>query len=183
MLHVTGDGKATVEALMTAYPRASLQLDRFRREKKNLLSVIPAAGEKLLLEPIGNHSRGTTFLNGNHLIDEKVNRLFTSIGREMEGVFYGRFDLKCASIEQLRKGQSLKILEFNGVTAEPSHIYDPGYPIGATYQDIYRHWRVIYQIYLRQKKLGVIAMTFGEAWRAVSDYRAYMKLARQPNKH
>jgi hypothetical protein len=183
MLHVIGNGTATVEALMAAYPRASLQLDRFRRAKKDLLSIVPVAGEKLLLEPIGNHSRGTTFLNGNHLIDEEINRLFTFVGRQIEGVFYGRFDIKCASIEQLRKGEALKILEFNGVTAEPAHIYDPSYSIGATYRDIYRHWRIIYQIYLRQKDLGVKAMTFGEAWRAISDYRSYMQLARETNKH
>jgi hypothetical protein len=91
--------------------------------------------------------------------------------------------MKCASIEQLRKGEALKIMEFNGVTAEPAHIYDPGYPIGATYRDIYRHWRIIYQIYLRQKDRGVKAMTFGEAWRAISDYRSYMQLARKTNKH
>jgi len=183
MLHVTGDGKATVAALMAAYPRASLQLDRFRREKKDLLGIVPAAGEKLLLEPIGNHSRGTTFLNGNHLIDEQINHLFTAIGRQIEGVFYGRFDMKCASIEQLRKGEALKILEFNGVTAEPAHIYDPTYPIGATYRDIYRHWRIIYQIYLRQNERGVKAMTFAEARKAISEYRNYMQLAREPNKH
>jgi hypothetical protein len=183
MLHVVGDGTTTVEALMAAYPRASLQLDRFRREKKDLLHQVPAAGEKLLLEPIGNHSRGTTFLNGNHWIDKELNELFTSVGRRMDGIFYGRFDMKCASIDELRKGESFKILEFNGVTAEPAHIYDPGYPIGATYRDIYQHWRIIYQIYLRQKVRGVLAMTFGEAWRAISDYRTYMKLAREPNKY
>jgi hypothetical protein len=183
MLHVTGDGTTTVEALMAAYPRASLQIERFRREKEDLLAVVPAAGEKLLLEPIGNHSRGTTFLNGNHWIDEELNALFTSVGRRMEGIFYGRFDLKCASIDQLRKGEAFKILEFNGVTAEPAHIYDPSYPIGATYRDIYRHWRIIYQIYLRQNARGVKSMTFGEAWRAISDYQRYMKLAGEPNKY
>jgi hypothetical protein len=178
MLHVTGNGRDTVEKLMANYERASLQLERFRKEKASLLIQVPAPGEKLLLEPIGNHSRGTTFLNGNHHIDEAITQVFTEIGRKMEGVFYGRFDMKCESIELLREGKSIKILEFNGVTAEPAHIYDPAYPIGKTYQDIYNHWHVLYQIYLRQKTRGVKAMTFSEAAAAVKEYRHYMKAAR-----
>lgn len=178
MLHVTGNGEDTVESLMKNYERASLQLGRFRREKASLLARVPEPGEKLLLEPIGNHSRGTTFLNGNHHIDEAITGVFTTIGRKMEGVFYGRFDLKCESIELLRQGKSLKILEFNGVTAEPAHIYDPAYPIRRAYRDIYRHWHILYQIYRRQKKRGVEAMGLREAVRAVTEYRRYMKSAR-----
>lgn len=178
MLHVTGDGKSTIAQLMAAYERASLQIERFEQAFPNLLTQIPAVGEKRLLEPIGNHSRGTAFLNGNRYIDDEVTEVFTRIGQQMEGVFYGRFDMKCESIELLRRGEEIKILEFNGVAAEPAHVYDPAYPLGATYRDIYRHWRILYEIYLRQKPLNVPVMTFREAISAVTKYRRYMKIAR-----
>ncbi|MEL6636259.1 MAG: hypothetical protein AAFR05_05895, partial [Bacteroidota bacterium] len=112
-LRVRGDGRSTIEDLMRAYPRARFQLARFRQQRADLLRRVPAAGEEVELEPIGNHSRGTTFLNGNAHIDAALHRVFDDLSREMAGIHYGRFDLKCASIEALREGRDFRVLEFN----------------------------------------------------------------------
>ncbi|MEL6660382.1 MAG: hypothetical protein AAFR36_28200 [Bacteroidota bacterium] len=179
MLTVQGDGKSTVEELMANSPRASLQLDRFQETEPELLQRIIPNGKTELLEPIGNHCRGTKFLNGNHFIDGKIHQVFDRVGMQMNDIYYGRFDMKCESMEALRSGEGFKILEFNGVAGEPAHIYDPAYPIRKAYRDVWQHWGVIYEISKVQIAKGVKPMSWGEAWQRVRDYRTYMRRAQQ----
>ena len=177
-LSVTGDGSSTVEDLMQEYPRARFQLDRFRKDTPSVLKKVLAKNETLELEPIGNHSRGTTFLNGNHLIDDQIVTVFDNIGQQMEGIYYGRFDMKCTSIEELKSGNGIKILEFNGIASEPAHIYDPGYKVSKAYSDIYEHWKIIYSISLQQRNKGIKAMSIREAYTSIVDYLSYMRSAK-----
>ena len=177
-LEVVGDGQSTVAELMQKEPRARLQLARFKADYPAILKQIPTAGETMELEPIGNHSRGTTFLNGNHLISEKMERIFDKIAFQMEGIYYGRFDLKCESIELLEKGEGIKILEFNGVAGEPAHIYDPEFPVWKAYRDIYRHFKIIYKIGRVQHKKGIAAMNLKEMRTSYRRYNAYLEAAK-----
>lgn len=176
-LKVTGDGVSSIQRLMEAYPRAILQLPRFQKQYPDLLTNIPKKGTVVELEPIGNHSRGTTFLDGNHYIDEQLVAVFDTIGFQMKDIYYGRFDMKCASIEQLKAGKNFKILEFNGIASEPAHIYQPGYSMIQAYKDLWAHWKIIYQISKEQEQKGVPAMTIRE-WRThYQQYRQYLKTA------
>lgn len=63
----------------------------------------------------------------------------------------------------LRSTGEFKAVEFNGIGAEPAHIYDPEYPVWKKYRDIYRHWRVIFEIYKIQAANGVEPMTRARA--------------------
>lgn len=175
-LEVKGNGKSDIRTLMKENPRARLQLERFEKDFPLLLRQIPEPNEQVLLEPIGNHCRGTAFLNGNHLIDKNLMRIFDSVLSEMEGIHYGRFDLRCKSVEALKKGD-FKVMEFNGIAAEPAHIYDPSIPIWEKYRIIWAHWKIIYRLYQIQKKRGVKSMTIGEAMERYRKYAAYKKSA------
>lgn len=177
-LSVTGDGVSTIEKLMEEYPRARFQLERFRTNYSDLLLKVPALGKQVELEPIGNHCRGTTFLNGNQYIDKPLEKVFDKIALEMEGIHYGRFDMKCKSMELLKEGKEFKILEFNGIASEPAHIYDPAYATSQAYRDIFSHWKIIYQLSKVQRKKGIAAMSWKEAYQSVRAYLQYMKVAK-----
>lgn len=154
-LSVKGDGKSTLESLIRDNKRARGRLDYFEgKYGKRLEDVLPA-GKELLLEPIGNHCRGTTFINVNHLIDARLVGVFDKIALEIEGFFYGRFDLKVPSLEDLYAGENIKILELNGVSSEVAHVYDPEYKLLAAYRDIFRHMKYIYQISKKNHERGV----------------------------
>lgn len=174
-MKVQGDGKSTIEGLMVSSARAKLQLKRFKRQFSDLLKNIPERGKVVELEPIGNHCLGTMFLNGNHFIDEKLELIFDQIGMQMDDMYYGRFDLKCNSIKALKNGLGFKLMEYNGIGAEPSHIYDPSYPLFKKYKDVYKHWKIIYKIYKIQKNKGVKAMGLGEAIQRFKIYSNYQK--------
>lgn len=175
-LTVTGDGSSSVLDLMKNSDRAKLQIERLEKDAPERLRYIPGEGEKFLIEPIGNHCRGTKFLNGNFLIDKQLSALFDTIMAQMEGIHYGRFDLKTPNVLELKKG-NLKILEFNGVAGEPAHVYDPEMPVWKKYAEIYRHWKIIYRLYKIQAARGVRPMNLQEARQSLNEYFAYKKYA------
>ncbi len=150
-LRVTGDGKSSLKDLILADERAFLYQDLFRIVHKERMGQVPAEGEQVTLSVIGNHSKGTQFLNGNHLISEQLTELMDSICNRMEGWYYGRLDIKYESLELLLQGASFKILEVNGIISEPTHIYDAGHQ-GASFinalRSINRHWEIMGRIAL-----------------------------------
>jgi hypothetical protein len=173
-LSVRGDGASTVRELMRPDARASFQLERFEQESPEMLGKIPAAGETLLLEPIGNHCRGTKFLNGNHLIDNALLAAFEQVSLRLPGVLYGRFDLKCESEQALRRGE-FKVMELNGVFGEPAHVYDPSFGMWRAYRDFYRHWRLLFDLHGAQRRRGIHPTPHGEAWQFIRGYFRYKK--------
>ena len=103
----------------------------------------------------GNHCRGTTFYNANKLINGQLNEVINKIALQIEGYFYGRFDLKVPNLQDLYAGKNIKILELNGVSSEVAHIYDPDYKLIPAYRDIARHMKYIAKIARKNHELGV----------------------------
>lgn len=178
-LEFTGDGSTSVEAWMKKNHRAAFQLNRFRKEKPELLAHIPPFGERIKLEQIGNHNLGTKFLDGTQHIGPEMTALFDRIASSMKNTCYGRFDLRCENLDSLKTGHKLKVLEFNGIGAEPAHIYDPKIPISQKYAEIFRHWRIIYRIYRQQKARNIRPESWNIFRRHYSRYRKHMLQIRQ----
>ena len=155
-LHVVGDGQLTVEELVRKKPRALLQLDRLRELKGDLLPTIPNLGERVNLGVIGNHSKGTQFINANHLIDEALCNTFDRLNHQLDGIYYGRFDIKCESLDSLKTGGLFKIIEVNGICSEPTHIYDPTrHTYWKALKDIMHHWTIIQRLSWANYRRGV----------------------------
>lgn len=144
-MQVTGNGTSTVEQLMDENIRFAFQLKRLRSENKIDLNLIPEQGQVILLEARGNHCLGTEFTNRNDLINEKLNKLMDEIAIPMKGFYFGRFDLRCNSVEDLFLG-NLKIMEVNGATSEPGHIYDSKMNIWKAYKSVISHMKVAFHI-------------------------------------
>ncbi|OWY24377.1 hypothetical protein C7N43_23830 [Sphingobacteriales bacterium UPWRP_1] len=174
-LRVTGNGKHTLQQLIENYPRAVLQKERLAKLYSKTWNTVIPKGETLLLEPIGNHSRGTMFLNGNHLIDQPLIQVFDQINLQLPHVYFCRFDLKCTSIDDLKQGKNIQILEINGVGAEPAHIYHPGYPLPKAIADLFAHWKTIYEISaFNNRHLNIGFMRFNEAKAHFAQFRHYL---------
>jgi hypothetical protein len=124
-LSVIGNGADTVANLLKKDYRGAKQVARLLQSKAELLQSIPAAGTELIVEPIGNHIRGTIFRSYNHKITQQLKDVVLQLVLQCNQLYYGRFDLKVSDWESLYKGENIKILEFNGVGADLAHIYDP----------------------------------------------------------
>jgi len=163
-LTVTGDGESTVQELILKMPRARLVAAALlEREGIHTEEILPA-GTKKILEPIGNHNRGTKFLDGNHLINPKLHHFFDTLSTQIPHFHYGRFDLKAPSEEDFRQARGIKILEVNGVNAEPAHIYDPKAKFLKGIQTLLTHWGIIYTISRQNSIAGFKPTSFSEAW-------------------
>lgn len=170
-LKLTGNGKSTVEDLAQKIPRARFQINRLFRKDPSLQNLILKPGETLELEPIGNHCRGTTFIDGTHYIDHKLTVVIDDLAKKIKGFYYGRFDLRCSSIQELKEGKNFKILELNGAGSEPGHIYDSGFSILSAWKVLLKHWDVLYQISLENHANGIPFMTFPEVIKKISEIR------------
>jgi hypothetical protein len=162
MLTVTGDGKSALRSLILATDRAKLQWEKLQIAHGKDLDFILQEGEKTELVSIGNHCLGTTFLNYGHLINTTLSNTFDNIAKQIPGFYFGRFDLRCASLEDLYAGE-IKIMELNGCGAEPAHIYHPGYSLFKAIGELFVHWRTIFQIAQENNKRGIRYTTFKEA--------------------
>ena len=159
-LSVTGDGEADVESLLFRSPRGRMQIERLKELQPVQLSMVPAYGEEWLIEPIGNHCLGTTFLNRNDLICGEMVSLFDHITAGMTGFHYGRFDLKVERESDLFTGAKLRVLELNGSTSEPGHIYDPGMSLFEAWSTILRHMKLVNVIAVQNIQRGFEPVPF-----------------------
>lgn len=170
-LSVTGDGKRTLQQLMMANPRALLQWDVLKKKYQSQLGIALPAGKKLELVSIGNHCLGTVFVNANHLITPRLSASFDAISKQIKGFYFGRFDLRCASTQDLENGH-VKIVELNGCGAEPAHIYHPNASLWRAVSDLIRHWRNMYKVSAQNHAAGTAYLSFAEGRKIYRAFRA-----------
>lgn len=154
-LSIKGDGFSSVLSLINQNQRARFQIPNLTKKLGSKILSIPESDEYILLEPIGNHCKGTRFINGNHLINERLNLVFNEISKDMNGFYYGRFDLKVKSLDDLYKGNNIKILELNGASSEPGHIYDSSVGLLQAYRSLGYHWNQLSQIATQNMRKGI----------------------------
>lgn len=162
MLSVTGNGKSSLKDLILKKDRAKLQWHVLQKKFHTTLDDIIPAGETIELVSIGNHCLGTKFLNANHLINDQLSHTFDSISKQIPGFFFGRYDLRCACLQDLYSGK-IKIMELNGCGAEPSHIYHPGFSMMKAIGVLFSHWKTIYTIARENNKKGIAYISYKDA--------------------
>jgi len=157
-----GDGTSTIRELIVRNPRArAFAKLYFRRNKKNLEHVL-ASGERHRIVSIGNHVQGAAFEDASASITPAMEEKFDRIAREADGFFIGRFDVRYKSLERLMRGEDFEIVEFNGASGEPTHMWDPRTDIAATYAGLFAHLRYLYAIGAQNKARGARTISVGE---------------------
>ncbi len=144
MLHLIGDGKHTLLELIALHPKAKHRLNELRIKHEAVLNKILPTEEKHILTHAANLNRGATFTNLQSQIDERLLSVFDPLSSRCRW-YYGRYDIKCNSIEELKSGKFI-ILEFNGAGAEPNHVYNAGKSWPTALKVFAHHWKMLYQI-------------------------------------
>jgi hypothetical protein len=143
--HVVGNGQATLEALIRADPRAGRLAHLYLpRHAGRLVEVLPE-GQAFRLAFAGSHSRGALFRDGTRFITPAMEARFEAIARAIPEFHFGRFDVRFATIEALRRGEDFRIVEVNGAGAEATHIWDSRMPLADAYRSLFRQWRLAFQ--------------------------------------
>ena len=119
------------------------------------LSEVPKAGEWVALTDVGTHCRGALFLDGGEHITEQLRTCIDRVSRGFEGFYFGRYDLRVRSEEDLRLGRNLKVIELNGVTSESTDIYDPKHGLWHAYRTLFEQWQIAFEIGARNRDKGI----------------------------
>jgi hypothetical protein len=176
LLEVYGDGKSTLWELIIKHPRAKHRLEEMKHRHEHRLNRVLEKGQHFYLSYAGNHNRGAKFINLSNQIDDDLLKVFDELSHYTDKFFYGRYDIKCTSIEDLKQGKNFSILEFNGCGAEPNHIYDAGITLSAAYREILKHWKVLYEISRYNHKNGTPYWSFRKGNKFLHEAKRHFKL-------
>ncbi|MBC7866684.1 MAG: hypothetical protein H7X88_04030, partial [Gloeobacteraceae cyanobacterium ES-bin-316] len=144
--YVMGDGQSKLVDLIKANDHTRFkQDDIITRNKAQLEKVIPKS-EKFYLSVTSNRSQAGMVEGIDHEINENLQRLLDDWSHYSGKFFYGRYDIKCASIESLKQGKNFCILEFNGAGAGIQHITGNNYSLAKALKIILHHWKLLFQI-------------------------------------
>lgn len=141
---VTGNGIDPLADRILADPICLPVAEKLLALNADRLAWIPADGERVRLTRLGTHSLGCRFLIGEDLrtpaLEAAVDRLSQTLGLD-----FGRYDVRAESEAALRQGR-FRVIEFNGLTGEAAHIYDPRYGVVAGLGTLLRQWRAAFAI-------------------------------------
>lgn len=151
---VVGDGRSSLAELVWRHPRFRIQAAAHLERLGELAQQIPPAGETVSLKAIGNHCRGTMFLDGAELITPELSAAIDLISRATPGFFFGRYDIRYTHEDELRAGRGFKIVELNGVSSESTNIYDPSTSFWQAQRVLRAQWRLAYQIGAANRRRG-----------------------------
>ncbi len=164
-MHIIGDGIATIQDLIQIHPKAKHRQEELTAWHSEKLEAVLSAGEKYYLTHAANLNRGGSFINLHHEIDARLLAVFDELNKYSKYFFYGRYDLKAASLADLKKGRNFIVLEYNGSGAEPNHVYNSGYTLRKAHAEILKHWKVLYEISVYNHKQGIRYTPFAEGRR------------------
>ena len=165
-----GDGRHTLERLILRDQRAVCQARVYLARFRERLSWVPPAGHPIPLVDIGNHCRGTIFLDGADLRSPELEAALDKLVQGNGGFSFGRFDLRAESADALRAGRDFKIMEVNGVTSEATHIYDPKHHALYGWRVLCAQWRLAFAIGAAHARRGTRVLTVREFFALLRDY-------------
>jgi hypothetical protein len=149
---IKGDGISTIRQLAHKQ-NTSITEELLKMDDAELDRVLDK-DEVFNLSFVGNRYHGATFHDLSDQIDEKLLQIFDEISHQSL-FYYGRYDIKCASIDDLKEGINFSILEFNGAGSIPNHIYTGKYTMRQAYKEIAKHWEILYRISRYNNRQGL----------------------------
>lgn len=159
---VTGDGVSKLSELVLKHEGVRFMVDSMHAKHKQQWDKVIPLGEKYNLTDVSNRTQGGKIVSLEHEIDDKLLELMDGISNYKNTFFYGRYDIKCNSIEEFKEGKKFSILEFNGCGSGVQHVYGNNYSLLQACRIILKHWKALYQISVYNHKNGIPYWTFQE---------------------
>jgi membrane protein DedA with SNARE-associated domain len=173
--YLIGDGKSNIKELIYGHSRYRFQAKTFLKRMKGEWGNIPKMDERISLGFAGNHIQGCMFKDGSHLFSSRLEDEIDTISKTFSGFFFGRYDIRYSSIEDLKMGRNFKIIELNGAMSESTNLYDPSFTIFQSYGILFRQWRLLFEIGAQNRKNGTAYPTWKSFFVMLNDYQKYKK--------
>lgn len=149
---IIGDGKHTIKELITMHDRYKRYCDLFQHTYKVPMHKVPSQHETIALAQIGNHCKGSMFLDWSAHSTKTLVHYMDSLFWDAQ-IFMYRLDIKTPSQQDLLAWRFI-ILEVNaGVFAEPTFVYDPSYALLDAYRAFSKVWKIARKISVYNHKV------------------------------
>lgn len=169
-IRVKGNGRSTLEQLLRQNPRYLLQMKSLVKILGDeIMQSIPPNGAYITPVDIGNHARGSLFLNRSDRITTQLTDMIDQLCSRVPEFYFGRLDIRFQSWELLEQGKDFTVIEINGAGSEPTHIYDPSARLTDAWKEICRHWKLLYRISQCNHRKGVKYLGWSEGARLFRD--------------
>jgi len=178
-LQVVGDGVHTLEQLVQQHPKGNKRMGEMHSKHKDKWNEVIVNGEKYMLSYAANHNRGAHFIDLKEHIDDRLVANFDTLSHRVNDFFYGRYDIMCTNVEDLKNGKNFTILEYNGCGAEPNHFYDTGYTLFGAYREILKHWKALYTICRYNSKQGIKPWPYQKGRKFMQQTSIFFKMMRE----
>jgi hypothetical protein len=167
---LSGDGRRSIEELIRADDRLCMQAGVFLRRHATAAARVLAPGERMPLVMAGNHCQGAMFRDGAYLHTPALEARIDAIARQIDGFYFGRFDVRYRDVEAFRAGCDLSIVELNGMTSESTNVYDPSWSLLRAYGVLARQWSICFRIGSANRRRGHRPTPLGRLWRTARAY-------------
>ena len=178
-LQVTGDGVSTLDKLINNHRRASFRQEEVKSKHADKLNDIIPAGQPYILSYALNLSRGSKLVSLEHEKDAALLKVFDDLSLYSKHFYYGRYDIKCASVASLKQAKDFSILEYNGCGAEPHHIYGNGNNLLQAYSIVIKHWKVLYQISVLNHRKGIAYWSYSRGKQFLKNANKHFKVLKE----
>ncbi|HMQ11062.1 MAG TPA: hypothetical protein PKC21_08145 [Oligoflexia bacterium] len=170
--YVIGDGKKSLKQLIMKDSYLKLFSPNYFKKHWNNWNTVLKNNEKFFLTDTGNHNQGCIFKNGIRYNNENLRIILNAILNDVKGINIGRFDLKYNLNGNEIDEQSIKIIELNGGSAEPTHIYDKDTSLFEMFSSLFQQYDYMFQVGKKNYQKEQVA------WNTKSflkDWLAYIK--------
>ncbi len=153
---IAGDGKRTVEEHLKSNSAGRRVLQQCRQHHRDVLQKIIPKHTFFRVTIFGSHTLGTIFRNGSSFIDDALCQRVNLLAQGLPNFYFGRFDIKCRSLNDFKAGKNFKVLEINAASAEMTHIWDPEGSLLETWSALIQQISFLFKIGHEIRKTGRI---------------------------
>jgi membrane protein DedA with SNARE-associated domain len=180
--HVVGDGEHSVQELIKGDRRtlfkSALHLGRTSRHRglpPSLLASVPGRDEVVPLAFIGSLRTGGMYRDARRFITPDLEQRFDAIARAMPEFYFGRFDVRFHSLDELQRGEGFSIIEINGAGSEPIHAWDPQVSIFTLYRELFHFQSMLFKVAAANRRRGYRPMSALQFLRLTRGYARLLK--------
>jgi len=149
-----GDGQHSVAQLVHYHDRYRMQEPVFLNRLGQAAAQVPALDEVIPLALAGNHCQGCLFRDGAELITPELEAAVDRWMARSPGIWFGRFDVRAPSRQAIQHGVDLAVIELNGLTSEPTALYDPSRSPFFAWSLLIRSWNEAWAIGAHHRRHG-----------------------------